>query len=358
MLIPFFPHRLADSPWPRAEGDAGNRRLASCDGPRALRVLHRTVLPESSAGPSGCAAGDGLLHLRHGDWLCSFGPGAERRWALRLPREPGEERRPAGLPAALHGGACAVAVGARLLVVDARGQAIGSFRRTGGPFSSAGSPNGTPDGRLALVAADGELDLLLRDDMVAFAGRRAAPVVDEPVARASTPAVYADGSFAFCDGGGLKRVDPRGGLRWSGVPARTDRAPVLSTTEVCGAADGVGSTLFLDGQGRLLAELPLEAELCARPDGGWLALGAAGLLALDEGLEPLWRLDLAGGEHAPACDGSGWSLCWDEDGILHLVDARGTRREKRRFGRPAAPPAVVAPGLAALVMEDELLLLG
>lgn len=384
------PRTLANSPWPRSAGDAGNRRVFAADGPSQPRLSAPIELPRSPSDgmvvSGGVIADDGELRVVHGDYLSRVALDGTVRWSLSLraielelvpppeeadedelrrraaAAEAGEEEEKAedrlvshSLPTALSGGRTLVTVRWAALIVDANGLVearLTTWEPFGGTTDDSGiSPNvtrsGTPIVTMPIgtpIAWEGEAGRELGDfgyDLV-------------------PPAIYADDSLALAGyaGRGLCRVRLSGEIVWERAPKDADMLPTVSRAQVC----AVGSlndecSWLVDVDGRQIGIYGHSAIFAEYVDSGWIAATTRWVARLGPRGAELWSAEIAHelrwGVFGPIVDRSGRVYVQGEEWLIGL-DPQGARVFALHLGAGAGTVFPAGAGVFAVVVEGAL----
>lgn len=339
---------LADSPWPRTGGDRGNRSNSPLSGPTAGRLAHQVSL--TSAGLQGPAAvivsSDGSLRVTCGGTLFGVDIGGKVPWGLPL----GECH---SAPVALEDGRTLLASREFLLVVDSEGRKelvipCGFHSDDSGP-----SPNISWENEPILTSPMGEVRILRGGEwhQIGVFGYDVLP-----------PALYPDGTLAISGyyGKGFCRVQPSGKFVFRSGLKEADLLPSINA-ELVAAVGSLNQdrSCFFDQEGRELGSYP-SACVFADYAGAWVALERQGFLSLltSQG-ETLWRRELPlvsdWGLCQPVVDAAGRTYATVEGGVAAL-DPQGKLLFLLQAGaEQAGPPAIVRPGLLAMVVGQRLL---
>lgn len=366
---------LAQTVWPRFGGDRANRSLLSISGPHTTPTWQKislsafsAVRPPDRALSGVIVASDGTLRVCHAGQLFAVTFDGAILWQLDLSSLISEETRwISSLPTALQTGETLLLLPDSLLMVDGHG---GIYRReylivSDGsgenaderilPDDSGFSPNLTYSGALILSAITGEVYLFQKNQW------RGIGVYGYDIV---TPAVYPDNSLAIAGYGhtGFCRVSSDGVIQWTTHLDDADLLPTLNAEHVA----AVGSlnderSAFFRSDGEQIGEYQYAARFAVYPDGGWIALSKQRLARLTlEGRE-LWGREILPGNtlssvEQPLVDRDGFVFVRQKEGLL-CCDAHGrTAFEVKSPHTPSGPMSIVAPGVMAYVMENELLI--
>lgn len=364
---------LAQTVWPRFGGDRANRSLLSIPGPHAMPTWRKTSLSASHAirppdkAPSGVIVmPDETLHVCHAGMLLAVTFDGTILWHLDLSSLISEdEHRSASLPTALQTGETLLLLPDSLLTVDR----LGGIRRRDYliasdnsetsahvdilPDNSGFSPNLTYSGLPILSARTGEVYLFKKNRWQEI-GVYGYDVV--------TPAVYPDNSLAITGyaGRGFCRVSLDGEIQWTTHLEDADLLPTLNAEHIA----AVGSlndkhSAFFRSDGEQIGEYHHAAKFATYPDGGWIALSEQRLARLTlEGRE-LWGCEMCRGDtltfvEQPLVDRDGFIFVRQKEGFL-CCDAYGHHVFEVKLPIPSQGlMSIVAPGVVAYVMENEL----
>jgi len=385
---------LAATPWSRTGGNRRNSARVSIEGPRRGRVAVDVELPGLEADErrwrgGGVAMGaDGALIVVANGRVFRIGldgrilsvaaipvPGPDPRAedgpteemdldadATNSPPDDETEYEPRrsvlAPPVALADGAAVVLAPPELLVFDAPGRLVGGVYVGGTADDSALSPNVTHGGALVLTHMTGEVEWLA-DGQRRKIGAFGYDVVP--------PAIYADDAMAIAGyaSAGFVCVAADGTRRWSAGLKDADLLPAID-------ADGfavVGSqndqrSIVVAPDGRVVGAIDDAGTFAEGLAGDWFVRTRDTLSRVRRDGSRVWTAlhevspDLLWGAQAPAADAAGRVYALTPDGLLARDARTGTESFRARLdGAPRAALALVAPGLAAILLEHRLLLI-
>jgi hypothetical protein len=385
---------LAATPWPRTAGDRRNSSHVSIEGPRHGRVAVAVDLPGSdpdgrawSGGGIAMGTDGALIVVAHGrvsriavdGTILSVAsiplPGPDPRGNDELTADANASAIADGSnldaqadtaprrtvvvpPIALADGAVVVLASPELLVFDASGHIGGAYVGST-PDDSMLAPNVTHGGALVLTHMTGTVELFADGQRRELDGVFGYDIVP--------PAIYPDDAMAIAGyaGTGLICVTTDGTRRWSTDLKDTDHLPAI---DVHGFA-AVGSlndqrSIIVAPDGTLVGSIPRTGTFAEAEAGDWFVRTRDMLARVRRDGSPVWMErhsaspELRWGAQAPVADAAERVYTLATSSLI----ARDARKGNAAFhaelgGAPASALALVAPGLAALLVGQRLLLI-
>lgn len=343
---------MAESAWPRTGGDRGNRSNSKFPGPTEGRILHRVPLagccPDDTT-PAVVVSSDGDLRVTCNNSLFGVDANGSPVWEVEL--EP-----PHSAPVALAEGRTLLTVVDDLCIVDRNGDVELTVRWSSCCDDSGPSPNINHANEPIVTSPMGPVSLLREwswHDLGVFG-------YDIPV-----PALYDDDSMAiagYC-GEGFCRVRADRSFVFRSQLQQADLLPCVSRAQAAAVGSfGQGKSCFFDPDGKEMGTFPRPCLFAEYPGEQWIAASREGLYRLTRDGRPLWErvLPIHGdwGLRQPVVDSEGRIYAALLAGLIAL-DPQGQRLFQLQLGTArAGPPTIIAPHLLAIVVEDELLLIG
>jgi hypothetical protein len=392
-LVPALPARflLAATAWPRTGGGPRQAGRVAFQGPSRGRILHAIELPDVSDARGGGVAVDagGRLIVVAGGMVFRVTLEGDITSRLAVPPalasiEPGADGGDAGVaddpageagdeedvappvrprlhaaPVALRDGNAVVLAPPEVLVVGADGGLVARLHVGGLADDSGAAPNVTSDGALVLTYLTGEVELVRdgsRRPLGAFG-------YDVP-----PPALYPDDALAISGyyGTGLVAVATDGTRRWRSGLEQADRLPAIDAEgfAVAGSANDDRS-IVVSPAGEVVGSIGVCADFAEAGGGDWIARSRDGVARYRRDGSLVWS---AADPLAEGTAWGGWAAMVDRDDRVYVLgdDALAARdgRTGRELFRAALgerafiAPALVAPGLAAVLVGRRLLLVG
>jgi hypothetical protein len=343
---------MAESAWPRTGGDRGNRSNSNFPGPTEGRILHRVALanccPDDTT-PAVIVGSDGHLRVTCASSLFAIEANGNPIWELEL--EP-----PHSAPVALTEGRTLLTSIDDLCIVDQNGDMELTVRWDSCCDDSGPSPNISWANEPIVTSPMGPVSVLREwswHELGVFG-------YDIP-----PPALYDDDSMAiagYC-GEGFCRVRADSSFVFRGRLREADLLPSVSRAQIAAVGSiKQGRSCFFDPEGAEIGTFAQPCLFAEYPGEQWIAAGGEGIYRLTREGRPLWEraLPVAGdwGLRQPVVDSEGRIYAALLAGLVAL-DENGQRLFQLQLGTSrAGPPTIIAPGVLAIVVEDELLLIG